>query len=174
MDDKSERMAKARALEEKYHFYAKDEAEAEAIKQEMRELLTPEEFEEFFPYERVARILGAEWMERLEARPDGGNVHLIMAGILPATDEERIELMQKVLNFSEQKAKELLDEQKARQPERYDIDAESHWKIFGDIPATNEERILLMQKFWHFSEPEAKELLEDFKNIRQDDNARIR
>ena len=78
------------------------------------------------------------------------------------------------MNFSEQEAKELLDEQKARQPERYDIDAESHWKIFGDIPATNEERILLMQKFWHFSEPEAKELLEDFKNIRQDDNSRIR
>ena len=65
MDDKSERMAKARALEEKYHFYAKDEAEAEAIKQEMRELLTPEEFEDFFPYERLARMLGAEWMEKV-------------------------------------------------------------------------------------------------------------
>ena len=110
MDNKEERMANARELEEKYYFKVKDDAEAEAIKQEMRELLTQEEFEEFFPAERISRILGEEWMKKLKARPDGGSVHEMIVGLLPATDEERIELMQKVLNFTEQEAKQTLME----------------------------------------------------------------
>ncbi len=167
MDNEEDRMEKARELEMKYFDEIENDEKAGKIKQEMRELLTQEEFEEFFPAERIPRILGEEWMKKLNARPDGGDVHLIMAGLLPATDEERIELMQKVLNFSEQKARELVNKSNARRPEIYNIDAETHWKIFGDLPATDEERVYLMQKFWHFSEKDAKSLLEDFKNTPQ-------
>ncbi len=166
MDNKEERMEKARELEIMYFDEIENEEKAEKIKHEMRELLTQEEFEEFFPAERIPRILGEEWMKKLKARPDGGNVHSIMAGLLPATDEERVELMQKVLNFTEQEARDLLEKQKenARRAGLADMDAESHWKIFGHIPATDEERIQLMQKFYHLPEQEAKRLLEDFKD----------
>ncbi len=166
MDEKSERMEKAQELEIKYFDAIENDEEADKIKQEMRELLTQEEFEEFFPYERIPRILGEEWMKKLAARPDGGDPHAMIAGFIPATDEERLELMQKLLNLTEQESRDLLEELKLidRKAGRDKMDAESHWKIFGDIPAPDEERIQLMQKFYHLSEQEAKRLLEDFKN----------
>ena len=166
MDDKSERMEKARELEIMYFDEIENEEKAEEIKQEMRELLTQEEFEEFFPRERIPRILGEEWMKKLAARPDCGDPHSMIAGLIPATDEERLELMQKLLNLTEQESRDLLEKLKMNKKRAglADMDAESHWKIFGDIPATDEERIRLMQKFYHLSEQEAKRLLEDFND----------
>ncbi len=168
MDNKEERMARAQELELQYFNELENDEKAEKIKQEMRKLLTQEEFEEFFPYERIPRILGEEWMKKLESRPDGGDAHLMIAGLIPATDEERLELMQKLLNFSEQEARELLEKLKMNEKRAglADMDAETHWKIYGDIPATDEERVHLMQKYYHLSEQDAKSLLEDFKNIR--------
>ncbi len=60
MDNKEDRMEKARELEMKYFDAIENDEKAEKIKQEMRELLTQEEFEEFFPAERIPRILGEE------------------------------------------------------------------------------------------------------------------
>ena len=166
MVNKSKRMERAQELEIKYFDEIENEEKAEKIKQEMRELLTQEEFEEFFPYERIPRILGEEWMKKLATRPDGGDPHLMIAGLIPATDEERLELMQKLLNLTEQESRDLLEKLKMNKKRAglADMDAESHWKIFGDIPATDEERIRLMQKFYHLSEQEAKRLLEDFND----------
>ena len=105
-------------------------------------------------------------MKKLKARPDGGDPHLMVAGLIPATDEERLELKQKLLNLTEQESRNLLEKLKMnkRRAGLADMDDESHWKIFGDIPATDEERIQLMQKFYHLPESEAERLLEDFKN----------
>lgn len=169
MDNKEERMERARELEIKYFDEIENKEKAEKIKQEMRELLTQEEFEEFFPDERIPRILGEEWMQKLKARPDGGNPHSMIAGLIPATDEERLELMQRLLNLTEQESRNVLEKLKMnkRRAGLADMDAESHWKIFGHISATDEERIQLMQKYFHLSEPEAKSLLEDFKNTPQ-------
>lgn len=47
-------------------------------------------------------------------RKNSGDPHLKIAGIIPATDEERLELMQTLLNFSAEESKELLDKMNAR------------------------------------------------------------
>ena len=99
--------------------------------------------------EEAREFLGLLTSDEIKKDKNSGDPHLKIVGIIPATDEERLELMQKLLNFSVEEAKELLAKMNERRKEQHPT-----WEEFFDATKREEKEAILQKMYGGTLTPE--------------------
>ena len=97
--------------------------------------------------EEEAQEMSKSWAKAENNKEEEGRMRLKILGVIPAKDEERIKLMKSSLHFTEEKARETLEELKAIDEDAKQQTGRPTWDDFFSVDSREEKLAILKKKY---------------------------